>query len=66
MEASFAAKTAYVEGINNIYEFSCGKLSGWMYEVNGEYPNVGCSDYKVKDKDVIEWHYTCNLGEDLK
>ena len=20
----------------------------------------------VKDKDVIEWHYTCNLGEDLK
>ena len=37
-----------------------------MYCVNGEYPNVGCSDYKIKDGDNIEWHYTCDLGEDLK
>ena len=49
MEASFTTGTAYIEGINNIYEFSCGELSGWMYCVNGEYPNVGCSDYKIKD-----------------
>ena len=66
MEASFTGKSAYIEGIDNIYEFSCGELSGWMYSVNGEYPGVSCSDYKVKDQDVIEWHYTCELGKDLK
>lgn len=66
MEASFTAKSAYVEGIDNIYEFSCGELSGWMYSVNGEYPQVSCSDYKVKDGDKIQWRYTCDLGEDVK
>lgn len=66
MEASFTAKSAYVEGIDNIYEFSCGELSGWMYSVNGEYPQVSCSDYKVKDGDKIQWRYTCDLGEDIK
>ncbi len=38
MEASFTGDSVYVEGINNIYEFSCGEQSGWMYEVNGVYP----------------------------
>ena len=66
MEVSFTGKSVYVEGIDNIYEFSCGDLSGWMYCVNGKYPNVSCSDYKVKDSDVIEWHYTCDLGKDLE
>lgn len=68
MESSFTAGTgsAYIEGIANLYEFDCGKLSGWEYSVNGEFPNVSCSDYKLKDGDVIEWRYTCNLGEDLK
>lgn len=66
MEASFTGSSAYVEGISNIYEFSCGELSGWMYCVNGEYPGKSCSDYTVKNNDVIEWHYTCDLGEDLK
>ena len=55
----------YIEGINNLYEFDCGELSGWMYSVNGWYPNYGCSRYQVQDGDVIEWHYTCDLGEDL-
>ena len=65
-EESFTANSVYVEGIDNIYEFSCGDLSGWMYSVNGEYPGKSCSEYKVSDKDTIEWHYTCELGEDLK
>ena len=55
----------YIEGINNLYEFDCGELSGWMYCVNGWYPNYGCSRYQVKAGDVIEWHYTCDLGRDL-
>lgn len=53
--------SAYIRGINNIYEFDCGNLSGWKYRVNGEYPNYGCSAYMVKDGDVIEWTYTCSM-----
>lgn len=58
-------KSYYVEGINQIYEFDCGKNSGWMYSVNGKYPNYGASSYKLKDGDKIEWRYTCNLGSDV-
>ena len=58
-------KTVYVQGIHHLYEFSCGPLSGWMYRVNGEFPNKGCSDYELKDGDVIEWVYTCDLGQDI-
>ncbi len=54
--------SAYIKGINNIYEFSCGELSGWRYKVNGTYPNVGVSSYKLKDGDNISINYTCNLA----
>lgn len=57
--------SAYVEGINQLYEFDCGELSGWMYNVNGWFPNYGCSKYKVEDGDVINWVYTCDLGKDV-
>ncbi len=55
----------YVEGINNLYEFDCGELSGWMYKVNGWFPNYGSSRYVLQDGDVIEWVYTCDLGRDV-
>ena len=58
-------KSYYIEGINQLYEMDCGKNSGWMYSVNGKYPNYGCSEYKLKDGDKIEWRYTCNLGADV-
>ena len=57
--------SAYIEGIGNLYEFDCGELSGWMYSVNGEFPNYGCSRYAVKSGDVISWQYTCDLGADI-
>ena len=57
--------SAYIEGINNLYEFDVGNLSGWMYRVNGWFPNYGCSRYQLKDGDVIEWVYTCDLGKDV-
>jgi hypothetical protein len=57
--------SAYIEGINNLYEFDVGELSGWMYKVNGWFPNYGCSRYQLKDGDVIEWVYTCDLGHDV-
>lgn len=67
MESSFTPvyNSAYIEGIHNLYEFDVGKLSGWMYAVNGWFPNYGCSRYQLKNGDVVEWCYTCDLGEDL-
>lgn len=67
LEFSFTPiyNSAYIEGINNLYEFDCGSLSGWMYEVNNWFPNYGCSRYEVKNGDVIEWQYTCDLGGDI-
>ena len=58
-------QSAYIEGIYNIYEFDCGELSGWMYSVNGWFPNYGCSRYTLSDGDVIRWVYTCELGDDV-
>nr|MCR4804402.1 DUF4430 domain-containing protein [Clostridia bacterium] len=52
--------SAYIEGIHNLYELDCGELSGWMYSVNGWYPNFGCSRYALQDSDVICWRYTCD------
>lgn len=60
-----AYNSVYIEGINHLYEFSAGPLSGWMYQVNGAYPNYGASQYELADGDVIEWHYTIDLGRDL-
>ena len=57
--------SAYIKGINNIYEFDAGELSGWMYSVNGVFPNYGCSIYNLNDGDVIQWMYTCDLGKYL-
>lgn len=58
-------KSNYIEGIHNIYEFDCGELSGWMYRVNSEFPSYGCSGYKMKNGDVLDWIYTCDLGRDI-
>ena len=55
----------YIEGINYLYEFDGGNLSGWMYKVNDWFPNYGCSSYFLSDGDVIEWVYTCDLGKDV-
>lgn len=57
--------SAYIEGIANLYEFDCGELSGWMYKVNGWFPNYGCSRYQLKNGDKVEWVYTCDLGVDV-
>lgn len=56
----------YVEGINHLYEFDCGSESGWMYKVNGWFPNYGCSSYTLKGNENIVWCYTCKgLGADV-
>lgn len=52
-----------IEGINYIYNSSCGKGSHWIYKVNGEIQQPVCSDYKLKDGDIVQWIYVCNDKE---
>ena len=61
-----AQGSAYIAGINYLYEFDYGDLSGWMYRVNGEFPEVGCQSFTLSDGDKIEWLYTTNIGKDLE
>lgn len=63
-ENETAYGAVYVKGINYIYEFSCGPLSGWIYRVDGEAPSYGCSKYYPSDGQNIEWIYSCALGTD--
>lgn len=58
-------QTTYIEGLGNLYEKDCGARSGWMFAVNGVFPNYGASDCTVQDGDSIRWLYTCDLGSDL-
>ena len=63
--------SAYILGINNLYEFDAGELSGWIYCVAPAdtgirwYPNYGCSRYQLSPGDVVEFNYTCDHGRDL-
>lgn len=57
--------SAYIEGIHNLYEYDAGELSGWMYSVNGRFPNYGCSQYPLRSGDTVCWVYTCDLGRDV-
>lgn len=57
--------SAYVEGIANVYEFDRGQGSGWMYRVNGVFPDRGAGAVSLRDGDRVEWLYTTDLGIDL-
>jgi hypothetical protein len=56
----------YVSGINYLYEFDYGELSGWIYAVNGKKASVGSDEYVLGDGDSIEWYYTCEMGNDME
>jgi len=55
----------YVAAIDGLGEFDHGTLSGWMYSVNGVFPNVSLGSYILSDGDVIQVRYTTNGGKDL-
>jgi hypothetical protein len=55
----------YIRGIDYLYEFECGDLSGWEYCVNGKFPDKGCNSVTLSDGDVVKWLYTCDLGADI-
>ncbi|MNJ39612.1 hypothetical protein D3C77_344900 [compost metagenome] len=65
MEYTGSGATAYVQGIDNLYEFDRGSGSGWMYSVNGKFPNRSAGVWPLKSGDHIRWLYTEDLGKDL-
>lgn len=56
----------YVSAIGHIAEFGFGDMSGWLYSVNGEYPEVSCGEYRLHDGDAVEFHYTCGYGAGME
>lgn len=55
--------SGYIRGIALLYEKDCGANSGWMYSVNGVFPNVGAGAYRLKEGDTVAWRYTCEYGD---
>lgn len=56
----------YIESIGNLDKGAVeGDEAGWMFRINGRFPNYGCNQYTLKDGDLMEWVYTCNLGQDV-
>ena len=47
----------YVRSINGLAEFDHGRMSGWLYAVNGVEPGIGCGSYYLNDGDSVYWHY---------
>jgi len=52
-------------------EFDYHSMSGWMYCVNGKFPNVGAAAWPMKDGEVMRWQFTiygygADLGADNK
>lgn len=58
-------RTGYIAEIDGQKEFDKGSGSGWMFSINGKYPDVGASSVRLKNGDSIRWLYTYDLGEDI-
>lgn len=66
---TYEAKGSYVQAITHpngtrVAEFSKGQNSGWIFRVNGEFPDVAMSDYQLSDGDVIEVLFTANYMDE--
>ena len=54
---SVSGTKIYVKGIGDLFEKQHGSLSGWMYSVNGVYPNKSCGYYYLDNNDSVVWRY---------
>ncbi len=59
LDYSGSGVTAYVKGINNLYEFDYGAQSGWIYFVDSfdGSPAVSCGAFDLSENDQIDWIY---------
>ena len=53
------------DGTYSLGEFDFASGSGWMYSVNGVFPNYGFADYYPQDGDVVRVQFTLCLGKDV-
>ncbi len=51
-------KNVYLRGIDGLYERDCGPASGWVFSLNGGYPNTSCSNVTLNDGDVVAFQFT--------
>lgn len=58
VDYSGSGAMAYIEGIDNIYEFDYGPKSGWVIKLNGKSLSKSSGVIKVNDGDRIECYYT--------
>lgn len=65
LETSGSGAALYVKGINNLYEYDRGDLSGWIFKINGKKVAKSAGSYVVNKGDRIEWLYSENLGKDV-
>ena len=52
----------YITEIAGLCSHDYGPGSGWLFKVNGWFPNYGASKHEVEDGDVIVWMYSCEGG----
>lgn len=62
---AIGGNSTYVSSINGLAEKQGGPLSGWMYSVDGVFPQVSCGAFALEDGAVLVWAYTLDMGEDL-
>lgn len=66
---SYQAKGSYVQAVikpdgTKVAEFSKGPNSGWVFRVNGEFPDVAMQDCRLSDGDVIEVFFTADYMDE--
>ncbi|GEM_PF-504428 len=62
---SITVSSGYVKTIEGLSEFDHGGKSGWLYSVNGRFPQAGAGSYTLGDGDAVRWIYTVNGGADV-
>ncbi|MDD4781646.1 MAG: S-layer homology domain-containing protein [Tissierellia bacterium] len=62
---SYENRNGYISSIDGQGEHDRGEGSGWMFSVNGVYPNVGAGMVTLKGGDTVKWLYTENFGKDI-
>ena len=50
---------------NSLGEFDFNNRSGWMYSVNGDFPNYGFADAYLQDGDEVRIKFTLDYGDDI-
>ena len=65
IETENTAYGIYIKSIEGLGEFDAGQKSGWMYSVNGEFPDLSLDSYKLASGDFVELIYTRAYGTDI-